>query len=171
MRHSCTVVVVVTVILFSPTGVRQVSLFHLYDVLTPTVGAESVQRSDGKLAETVSRKNWRAVCYATRGRWLWFSPSSLWWLFCRYVCVSCVDAVLQCVQCASCACRGRSHHYRARNGDAATMCVCVCLLAAPLCISLLPFFSPLSAQIRSPASATLILLLLLLLLARVRGKR
>ncbi|RNC40993.1 hypothetical protein TcCL_NonESM09478 [Trypanosoma cruzi] len=50
--------------------------------------------------------------------------------------VSCVDVVLRCVQCASCACRGRSHHYRARNGDAVTMCVS--LFAAPPCISLLP---------------------------------
>ncbi|KAF5219064.1 hypothetical protein ECC02_007997 [Trypanosoma cruzi] len=79
------------------------------------------------------------------------------------VCVSYVDPVLQCVQCASCACRGRSHHYRARNSDAGTMCVC--LLAAHLSISLLPFYSPLFAQIGSPISATLLLLLLLLVYA------
>ncbi|RNC42057.1 hypothetical protein TcCL_NonESM08330, partial [Trypanosoma cruzi] len=48
------------------------------------------------------------------------------------------------------------HHYRARNGDAATMCVCVCvcLFAAPLSISPLPFSSPLCAQICSPTTAT-----------------
>ncbi|RNF13766.1 hypothetical protein TcG_08246 [Trypanosoma cruzi] len=86
------------------------------------------------------------------------------------VCFSCVDAVLQCVQCASCACCGRSHHYRGRNGDAATMCVS--LFAAPPSRSLLPFSSPLGVQICSPNSATLILLLLLLLLlARVREER
>ncbi|EKF99624.1 hypothetical protein TCSYLVIO_009453, partial [Trypanosoma cruzi] len=79
--------------------------------------------------------------------------------------VPCVDAVLRCVQCASCACRGRSHHYRARNGDAAKMCVS--LFAAPPSRSLLPFSSPLGVQICSPNSATL----LLLLLAHVREER
>ncbi|RNC53573.1 hypothetical protein TcCL_ESM09092 [Trypanosoma cruzi] len=134
MRHPCTVVVVVTVILFFPDGSETGFVFYLHDVLDPTVGAESVQRNDGEPTETILLKKWRAVCCASRGRWLWFSlPSTLWWLFCRCVCVSCVDAVLQCVQCASCTCRGRSHHYRPRNGDAATMCVS--LLAAHLCIS------------------------------------
>ncbi|RNC36490.1 hypothetical protein TcCL_Unassigned00541 [Trypanosoma cruzi] len=47
-------------------------------------------------------------------------------------------------------------------------CVCVYIFAAPLCIFLLTFYSPLCAQICSPTSATL---LLLLLLARVREER
>ncbi|RNC40190.1 hypothetical protein TcCL_NonESM10355 [Trypanosoma cruzi] len=49
----------------------------------------------------------------------------------------------------------------------ATLRRCVSLFAAPLCISLLPFYSPLGVQICSPNSATL----LLLLLARVREER
>ncbi|KAF5223652.1 hypothetical protein ECC02_003385 [Trypanosoma cruzi] len=114
-------------VFISPDGSEMRFVSHLYAVLTPTVGAGSVQRNDGKLAATILLKKWRAVCCASVGRWLWFSPpSSFCWLLCRYVCVSCVDAVLECVQCASCACRGRSHHYRARNGDAATMCVSFC---------------------------------------------
>ncbi|EKG00567.1 hypothetical protein TCSYLVIO_008481, partial [Trypanosoma cruzi] len=116
-------------VLISPDGSEMRFVSHLYAVLTPTVGAESVQRNDGKLAATVSHRKGGLFVVQVWGD----GCGSLLLLFyggCSVVmCFSCVDAVLQCVQCASCACRGRSLHYRGRNGDAATMCVS--LFAAP----------------------------------------
>ncbi|RNC40449.1 hypothetical protein TcCL_NonESM10072 [Trypanosoma cruzi] len=164
MRHPCTVVVVVTVILFFPDGSETGFVFHLYDVLTPTVGAESVERNDGKLAATVSRKNWRSVCCASGGDGC---SSLLLLVYGGCSVVMCVFLVWIPFR-SACSVRvvpaagGRiiTAHATATPGR------CVCLFAAPLCISLLPFFSPLCAQICSPTTATL--LLLLLLLARVR---
>ncbi|KAF8301284.1 hypothetical protein TcYC6_0054640 [Trypanosoma cruzi] len=151
----------------SPDGSEMRFVSHLYAVLTPTVGAGSVQRNDGKLAATILLKKWRAVCCASVGRWLWFSPpSSFCWLLCRYVYVFLVWMPFW----SACSVRvvpaagGRIITAHAT----ATLRRCVCLFAAPLSSSLLPLSSPLGVQICLPTSATL---LLLLLLARVREER
>ncbi|KAF8284980.1 hypothetical protein TcBrA4_0043350 [Trypanosoma cruzi] len=44
-------------VFISPDGSGMRFVSHLYAVLTPTVGAESVQRNDGRLAATVSLRN------------------------------------------------------------------------------------------------------------------
>ncbi|ESS57055.1 hypothetical protein TCDM_12443 [Trypanosoma cruzi Dm28c] len=152
-------------VFISSDGSEMRFVSHLYAALTPTVGAESVQRNDGRLAATVSHRKGGPFVVQVGGD----GCGSLLLLFyggCSVVVCACflcgcrfaVRAV--CELCLPREVASLPRTQRRRCDD-------VCLFAAPLCISLLPFYSPLGVQICSPNSATL----LLLLLARAREER
>ncbi|EAO00174.1 hypothetical protein Tc00.1047053508221.850 [Trypanosoma cruzi] len=174
MRHPCTVVVVVTVILFSPTGVREVSLFTCTMCWIPLWALRAWSGTMASLQELSRVKSGGPFVVQLVGDGC---GSLLLLVFGGCSVVVCVFPVWM-PFCSACSVRvvpaagGRIITAHATATLRRCVCVCVCLFAAPLSISPLPFSSPLCAQICLPTSATLILIiLLLLLLARVRGKR
>ncbi|EKF30698.1 hypothetical protein MOQ_005485 [Trypanosoma cruzi marinkellei] len=165
MRRSCTVVVVVTVILFFPDG-SEISFFsHFYAVLTPTVGAESVQRNDGNLAATVSLRKGGLFVVQVGGDACGFpfflvdGGSSvvvfLVWMPC----------------CGACSVRAVSaaggRIITARATAPLRRCVCVFLLRFFLFIF---YFFLLCAQICSPTSASLLMLIMMVSCVWGRGR-